>query len=94
LAFHDDCSGKQSEKANMHVAVFRVIGTRRQADSDLPGLIATGRGDVPPSGALEPGAYLEPGDLSGTVGLLAQQLHGGHGDAAIKLPEGLALPAH
>lgn len=65
-----------------------------RADADLPGLIAAGRGDVPRSGALEPGAYLEPGDLSGTVGLLAQQLHGALGDAAIKLPEGLALPAH
>ncbi len=37
---------------------------RRQTDADLPGLIAT-------AGALEPGAYLERADLSGTVGLLA-----------------------
>ena len=44
LAFHDNCPVKQSEKADMHAAVSRVIGTRYRADADLSGLIAAGRG--------------------------------------------------
>jgi hypothetical protein len=40
------------------------------------------------------GARLEGADLSDATGLSEAQLHDAHGDAATKLPEGLARPAH